>query len=184
MKIDTEKYYIDVAVTAAGAVILSAVVFAVKGARYLPTAVTLSALLLCIAQTDMVKGFIPNRYVLLMAVPAVLNFVQRAAGGEDVGTLLVSRLVGFFICSVPLLAAAVLTRGAGVGGGDIKLMAAAGVLLGASRVVYAFLIGTLAVIPAIIFNAVRSMATQTEKRKQYRMGPFLAAGIWIVYLIF
>lgn len=184
MKINTDKYYINVAWTAAGVVILSAAAFMVKGARFLPSAVTLSALLLCIAQTDMVKGFIPNRYVLLMIVPALLNFAARAAGGEDVKTLMLSWMVGFFICSVPLLAAAVLTRGAGVGGGDIKLVAFAGLLLGASRVVYAFLIGTLAVIPVILFHAVRRATKHTEKRRQYRMGPFLAAGIWVVFLLF
>ncbi|MCH5272970.1 MAG: prepilin peptidase [Lachnospiraceae bacterium] len=66
------------------------------------------------------------------------------------------------------------TKGRGMGGGDVKLMAAAGLLLGAPKVFLAMLIGCLL---AVIVHPLRMKLSGEGHRLAF--GPYLAAGILV-----
>jgi leader peptidase (prepilin peptidase)/N-methyltransferase len=85
-------------------------------------------------------------------------------------------LIGAVAVSGFLLIVYILTGGGGVGGGDIKLMAAAGLLLGWKCIIIAFLIGCILgsvihIIRMAVFHAGRKLA----------LGPYLSAGIAIAF---
>lgn len=85
-------------------------------------------------------------------------------------------LVGAFAISLPMLGIALLTGG--FGGADIKLMAAAGLLLGFPNIVVAFMIG-------IIFGSIQAIVLLRQGKSGKTMmpfGPHLAAGIFLAFL--
>lgn len=83
-------------------------------------------------------------------------------------------LIGFFIVSVPLYIAFLVTKGKGMGGGDIKLMAAAGLFLGWYYIVAALIVGCLL---CVIIHPIRMKFFKAEHK--LAMGPYLSAGILI-----
>lgn len=70
-----------------------------------------------------------------------------------------------------------ITRGNGIGGGDIKLMAAAGLLLGWKEILLALVIGSVAgsVIHLILMKV-------QKKDRVLAFGPYLALGIFFAML--
>lgn len=68
----------------------------------------------------------------------------------------------------------------GMGGGDIKLMTAAGAFLGPLAVLYALFLGSLF---AILFVFVRLPFTRRFFGLEIPFGPFLAAGIYAMVII-
>lgn len=83
--------------------------------------------------------------------------------------------IGFFAVSSLLWAVFLLTEGEGIGGGDIKLMAAAGLFLGWERALLAFAAGGSA---GALFHILT--AEKGQKRRAFAIGPYLAAGILAV----
>lgn len=81
-------------------------------------------------------------------------------------------VIGFFCVSVFLLVLYFISRGRAIGGGDVKLMAVTGLVIGWKLVLFAFFSGC-------IFGAViHSMRMRFEgEGKVLAMGPYLAAGI-------
>ncbi len=81
-------------------------------------------------------------------------------------------LIGLVSVSVPLLLIFYATKGRGIGGGDVKLMAAAGLLLGWKLIVLAFFLGCL-------FGSVIHVARMKISGESHvlAMGPYLSAGI-------
>lgn len=90
---------------------------------------------------------------------------------------LVSHLIGAAAISVPLWLLYLLTKGAAIGGGDIKLMAACGLILGWQNIVLAFL---LACILGSFIHLLRMKLTGAGKT--LAMGPYLSAGIFVTAL--
>lgn len=90
---------------------------------------------------------------------------------------LLEYLIGFCVISGFLLILFLLTKGRGIGGGDIKLMAAAGLFLGWKNIILAFVIGTVlgAVIHVILMKF-------KGKERVLAFGPYLSAGIFIAML--
>ena len=64
-----------------------------------------------------------------------------------------------------------ITRGNGIGGGDIKLMAAAGLLLGWKEILLALVIGSVA-----------GSVIHLKKDRVLAFGPYLALGIFFAML--
>lgn len=83
-------------------------------------------------------------------------------------------VMGFFSVSVFLYLLYFLTRGRAIGGGDIKLMAAAGMLLGWKKIILAFLLGCIL---GSVFHLIRMKIAGAER--VLAMGPYLSAGIMI-----
>lgn len=82
--------------------------------------------------------------------------------------------VGFFAVSTVLYIIYVLTKGRGIGGGDIKLMAASGLLLGWKCNILAFLLGCII---GSVIHLLRMRFTKAER--VLAMGPYLSIGIYI-----
>lgn len=91
---------------------------------------TFCCLLVVMAFIDFDTMEIPDRIHIAIGVTGiVLLFIPDMPAYE--------RLIGFFVVSVVLLIAALLSKG-GIGGGDIKLMAVSGLVLGWKNVVIGF----------------------------------------------
>ena len=86
-------------------------------------------------------------------------------------------LIGFFIVSGFLLILYMVTGGRAIGGGDIKLMAAAGLLLGWQLIVLAFFIGCIL---GSMLHLIRMKVQGAER--MLAMGPYLSAGLFIAML--
>lgn len=86
-------------------------------------------------------------------------------------------VIGFFCVSLFLLLLFYASGGRAMGGGDVKLMAAAGFLLGWKLIILAFFIGCM--LGSVIHIA--RMRIQ-KKDHQLAMGPYLAAGIFLSVL--
>lgn len=122
-------------------------------------------LLLVLSVIDWRTFEIPNGLNLAILV---LGAVQLAADWGNWPVYLIG------MCSVSLLFLALwwLTKGAGLGMGDIKLMAAAGLLLGWPRILLSMVAGSMA---GAVIHLIRMRHGAGRK---LAFGPYLAAGIW------
>jgi leader peptidase (prepilin peptidase)/N-methyltransferase len=87
--------------------------------------------------TDLDRRRIPNGLVLSLAAGGVVTAVWRAIAGRSLSPVLNS-LCGGLLALTLLLALSVLFSG-GIGGGDVKLMAASGLYLGAYGTIQALI---------------------------------------------
>ena len=83
-------------------------------------------------------------------------------------------VIGFFAVSAVLFLVWLISKGRAIGGGDIKLLAAAGLLLGWQRIILAFILGC--VLGAVI-HLIRMKVAGADRRLAF--GPYLAAGVFI-----
>ena len=88
----------------------------------------------------------------------------------------VSYVIGLVSVSLVFLLMHLATHGNGLGMGDVKLVAGAGLLLGWSSILLAVVIGSLS---GAIIHSVR-MRRGADRKLAF--GPYLAAGIWIAAL--
>ena len=130
----------------------------------------LAMLLLCITVTDIETMLIPNAFVISLAVLAVIALFLFPE------ISVISRVVGMTAVSLFMLVLSLIVQGA-FGGGDIKLMMAAGFLLGVVNTFIAFFLA--AIIGAI---AGIMLKLSNHQAKQIAFGPFLAIGIIIAFL--
>ncbi len=83
-----------------------------------------------------------------------------------------SHIIGMFSVSVFLLIIYLVTAGRAMGGGDIKLMAVGGLLLGIKCIIVAFFFGCIL---GSIIHIIRMKVSNAERR--LAMGPYLAGGM-------
>lgn len=83
-------------------------------------------------------------------------------------------VIGFFAVSLPLLLLFYLSKGTAIGGGDVKLMAACGMLLGWKLVLLGFVLGCII---GSVIHLVR-MKISGEKH-MLAMGPYLSIGVFL-----
>lgn len=86
-------------------------------------------------------------------------------------------IAGAFAVSVLLYLLYLVSRGRAIGGGDIKLMAAAGLLLGWKNILLAFILGCII---GSVIHLLRMKVAGADR--VLAMGPYLAAGIWLAGL--
>ncbi len=87
-------------------------------------------------------------------------------------------VIGAFVVSGLFLLIVVITKGRGMGGGDVKLMAAAGLLLGWKHIILAMIIG------CVLGSVIHIIRMSIDKKKEHVLafGPYLAAGIYLTIL--
>ena len=87
-------------------------------------------------------------------------------------------VIGAFVVSGLFLIIVLVTKGRGMGGGDVKLMAAAGLLLGWKHILLAMMIG------CILGSVIHIIRMNVNKKKEHVLafGPYLAAGIYLTIL--
>ncbi len=123
--------------------------------------------LFCIAVIDAKTQEIPpywNIAILVLGIIAIFVFPQVS---------IVSRLIGMLLISVPLfLIIQVIPYG--FGGGDIKMMFAAGFFLGAKAIVIAFFIG---IVSGAVYAVFLLLTKRRKKTEHFALGPFLSVGV-------
>lgn len=97
----------------------------------------------------------------------VLGIIREIYAG-----LRIEILLDFMIVSGFLMLVYVITKGKGIGGGDIKLMAVAGLLLGWKLVLVAFILGCFY---GSVIHIIRMKVIKADH--VLAMGPYLSAGM-------
>lgn len=133
--------------------------------------------LLALSVIDFRTYIIPigfNVFILGLALIriAYLLFIEGKAFGD-----IIPFLIGMFVVSVPLGILWFITKGKAIGGGDIKLMGAAGLLLGWESILLAFVLGCMI---GSVIHLIRMKVSKAGR--VLAMGPYLAAGIAIAIL--
>jgi len=124
-------------------------------------------LLLAASVTDIKKRIIPDSVCIAIALTGLIGFQPVQFLG--------------LLTALPFLLAAVLCGG--MGGGDIKLMAAAGIVLGMGGGIAATVIGLTAM---LLFYAVYKAITKARGRecsKAFPLAPFLSIGCVAAYIL-
>lgn len=90
---------------------------------------------------------------------------------------ILSHIIGAVCVSLFLYALYYFSSGKAIGGGDIKLMAYAGLLLGAKNILLAFILA------CVLGSVIHTIRMKVSKRNNLlAMGPYLSAGIFIAAL--
>ncbi len=87
-------------------------------------------------------------------------------------------VIGLFAVSIPLLLIYLLSKGRAIGGGDVKLMAACGLIIGWKLIIFAFLTGCIL---GSIIHVIRMKVSKANH--VLAMGPYLSAGIVLAIAI-
>ena len=134
--------------------------------------IVILGILLGISIIDFEVKIIPNQLNLLLLISGIWSgFVFQEVTFS-------SRFLGMFSVSVPMLILAALCSG-GLGGGDIKLMAASGMLLGVRGNMLAACTGLLL---GGIYGFFLLITKHAERKDCFALGPFLCIGIATVFL--
>lgn len=133
--------------------------------------------LIVLSVIDFRMNIIPpgiNIFLLVMGLAAVVIKYFESGRATD---LVWNHAIGFFAISLFLLMIYYATKGRAIGGGDIKLMAATGLLLGWELVVLAFFVGCIL---AAIIHLLRMRISNVGRSLAF--GPYLSMGIVIALL--
>jgi leader peptidase (prepilin peptidase)/N-methyltransferase len=119
------------------------------------------------ARIDMATARIPNKltYPAFIATLIIIAVISPSALG--------GALIGSAVASGPLLIAAIAVP-SGLGMGDVKLLAVAGLALGFPSALAALMAGILL---AGLFSVVGLTIRRLDRRQSVPLGPFLALGI-------
>ncbi|MBD5451961.1 MAG: prepilin peptidase [Lachnospiraceae bacterium] len=130
----------------------------------------LASALLALSVIDFRTYEIPFGFNLIIAALGLIRVLTDLSNWTEYA-------IGFFAVSAPLYLIYIVTKGRGIGGGDIKLMAAAGLLLGWKRIVLALVIGCIL---GSVIHVIRMKVSKAEH--VLAMGPYLSMGIFIAAL--
>lgn len=131
------------------------------------TAVFLILLAAC-AASDINKGIVPDLIVIFIAVIAIVKILINGISIQNI----ISHLAGALVLSVPMLIAALIVRN-GFGGGDIKMMAAAGLFLGLDKTIIA---GLIAFFVAGFCSVFLLLTKKKGAKSKVKLAPYLALG--------
>jgi len=131
-----------------------------------------SVILLTITMIDLTSMEIPNALII-----ALIPFAVWAIWAMPDVSLL-SRGIGMFTASVPMLILALIVAGA-FGGGDVKLMAVCGVLLGWENTLLALFI---AILTGGVLSISLMLTGRAKKGAHIAFGPHLCAGVMVALL--
>ena len=137
------------------------------------TALLACAVLYAIACHDAATQEIPDELNAALGALALAFVLAQGALHGGWAALAARHIAGALCVSVPMLLLCLAVPG-GFGGGDIKLMAAAGLLLGWSQ---AFVAAFLAVLSGGAYAAYLLARGRAGRRDHIAFGPFLCAGI-------
>ncbi len=137
----------------------------------------LSSMLICIAMIDFDHSIIPNALNIGVAVLAVANC---ATGGLSIKGAIWGFAIGAGVM-LAIMAVGALFKVQAMGGGDLKLMAAVGPLIGPVAVIFSYLV-------AFVFGGLVTLVLLLTGKKKMTdgipFGPFLAIGIYLSSLFY
>lgn len=122
---------------------------------------------------------LPDRMVIVLLVLVAAFRLLEAIGGAPLSHWLINAIAGGGIAFALFYGLFVLGKGRWMGGGDVKLVAVLGLLLGFGKTLLglflAFNLAALVSIALIIFG-------QRDKSDKVQFGPFLILGAWLSML--
>ena len=154
--------------------LLSVYLFWEESIVYSVIAMLASTLLVCVFFIDLEHMLIFNRFSISIAVLGVVamffddytEIIDHILGGVIGGGIFVLLYYG----------AIWVLKKEGFGWGDVKLVAAAGLLLGWQKLLFAMLVASIT--GSIVLLAIRAIK-KDEEGKEYPFAPFIVAGIMI-----
>lgn len=151
--------------------LLYVIIFAVYGVSYLGLLYCfLASALIVLSVIDFKTYVIPGGINVFIGLIAVFRVMLDR---ENMGFY----LLGFCCVSSFLLIIYIATKGRGIGGGDIKLMAVSGLLLGFQQIIVAFIFGCIL---GSILHLIRMKLSNRDRVLAF--GPYLSMGILLSIL--
>ena len=134
----------------------------------------------CAAITDIETELLPNFLSVVMIISRIiLAAVEFFLNQNEALTGIISSMIVLIVCFVFLLIMSVITHG-GLGGGDIKLLAATGFLCDIMIAIGTYIIG-------LFLCALVSLILLISKKKTVKdvlpLGPFICAGYFISVIL-
>lgn len=128
---------------------------------------TILCILVAVTFIDIEFKIIPDRFSVIIILLGLINTYYIDKNYLD-------HIIGFFAISLPFLVIALAT--AGMGGGDIKLMAATGFYMGWQHILFSTIIGSII---GSIYSIILLIYKKANKKTELPFGPFLSIGIAI-----
>lgn len=129
----------------------------------------LISILVVITMIDFDTQLIPDRLQIALLLLAITQLVFFKVN-------LMDHLIGFFVVSIPF---AILAMLGGMGGGDVKLMAIAGLYLGWQSIIVAAFVGILL---GGLYGAFLLFSKKATRKMEIAFGPYLCIGIFFASL--
>ena len=143
-------------------------IFAVNGMNLTSVLYCLMAsALLALSVIDFRTYEIPFGFNVFLGALGLIRLATDLSNWQDY-------VIGFFAVSALLELLLILSKGRAIGGGDVKLMASCGLLLGWKLIIPAFFIGCIL---GSVIHIIRMKVSNAEN--VLAMGPYLSAGILI-----
>lgn len=143
-------------------------IFAVNGMNFTSVLYCLMAsALLALSVIDFRTYEIPFGFNVFLGALGLIRLATDLSNWQDY-------VIGFFAVSALLELLLILSKGRAIGGGDVKLMASCGLLLGWKLIIPAFFIGCIL---GSVIHIIRMKVSNAEH--VLAMGPYLSAGILI-----
>lgn len=152
--------------------ILYVVIFLVRGMNLTNIVYCfMESALLAVAIIDLYTYEIPFSINIFLGVLGVIITVLDRE-------YFISHFIGFIFVSGILFILYYITNGRAIGGGDIKLMAVCGLIIGWKKIVLAFFIG------CVLGSTVHMVRMRISNvGNMFAMGPYLAIGIFLAFII-
>lgn len=142
--------------------------------------VTLTAFGYAAAVEDIQTKRVANKLVLLMIAAWALILIPYFFYHREMTLkLIVTGLVGFFLAGILFLLVYLIAKG-GLGGGDVKFMAASGLYLGFAGVLPAMLYGSVL---AALTAGILLLTKKIGKKDSFPLVPFLFSGTLLTFFI-
>lgn len=129
--------------------------------------------LIVVSWIDFKHQIIPDSMWIAILVGGLLIVVDALLTGDFSKDWIISKIIGFFTVSGLFFIVALVTQGRAMGGGDIKLMAAVGFVLGWKAVLLTLF---MSAIFGVLFSIGRKIVSKKEMKGVVPFGPFLAMG--------
>ncbi len=129
--------------------------------------------LIVISWIDFKHQIIPDSMWVSILVGGAFIVGDALITGEFNKNWIISKIIGFFTVSGLFFIVALVTGGRAMGGGDIKLMAAVGFVLGWKAVLISLF---MAAFLGVIFSIGRKLVSKEAMKGVIPFGPFLAMG--------
>lgn len=130
----------------------------------------LTSALIVLSVIDFRSYIIPNKVCIVILVLGIFATLIDRTHWKD-------HVFGMLSVSVFLLLIYLISVGRAIGGGDVKLMAAAGLVIGWKASIVAFVLGCIL---GSVIHLIRMKKSGEERR--LALGPYLSAGIWVAML--
>lgn len=134
----------------------------------------MASCLIVTAWIDFKTQIIPDSMWVSIFVGGIFIVIDSLVNKTFTKEFIISKVIGLFAVSGLFFLIGVISKGRAMGGGDVKLMAATGFVLGWKAVIVSLF---LAAIAGVVFSFFRKIFTKQEMRGVIPFGPFLAIGV-------